>query len=246
MEKDMRDSENYSENIRDYLENSPFKLEDTPGEEEVALTRKFNDETIRVTFSVADLANMDQDSDALEERELLDDEEDGIESAQSGGANTKGAINQGRTQGGNIRVAPEDSIAPADRPELDDENVEDEQQEASFPAQVHVRVTRDGHKGALAIEAVAQDGDMVIQNVYFYPEAELADPKTADLDWKARNLYTGPPFSNLDEDLQILFERYMDDRGINTSLALFVPDYIDFKEQKEYVRWLGNVKSFVE
>jgi len=26
MEKDMRDSENYSENIRDYLENSPFKV----------------------------------------------------------------------------------------------------------------------------------------------------------------------------------------------------------------------------
>jgi len=183
---------------------------------------------------------MDQDTDSLEDRALMDEDEEGLETAQSGGANTKGAVNQGRTQGGNIRVAPEDSVAPADRPELDDESMEDEQQEASFPAQVHIRVTRDGHQGALAIEAVAQDGDMAIQNVYFYPDAELADAKTAELDWKARNLYTGPPFSNLDEDLQILLERYLDERGINTSLALFVPDYIDSKEQKEYVRWLGS------
>lgn len=182
---------------------------------------------------------MDQDADSMEDRAMFD-EEDGIESAQSGGANTKGAINQGRTQNGNIRVAPEDSVAPADRPELDDESMEEEQQEASFPAHVHVRVTRDGHKGALAIEAVAQDGDMVIENVFFYSQAELADAKTAELDWKRRNLYTGPPFGNLDEDLQILLERYLDERGINTSMALFVPDYIDYKEQKEYVRWLGR------
>jgi complement component 1 Q subcomponent-binding protein len=58
-------------------------------------------------------------------------------------------------------------------------------------------------------------------------------------------MYAGPPFGNLDEDLQVLFERYLDERGINTSLALFVPDYIDFKEQKEYLSWLENVKGFV-
>jgi len=29
-------------------------------------------------------------------------------------------------------------------------------------------------------------------------------------------------------------------------MALFIPDYIDYKEQKEYLRWLNNVKSFVE
>lgn len=55
--------------------------------------------------------------------EAYPDEEDDLESAQSGGGNTKGAINQGRTSGGNIKVAPEDSIAPADREELRDEEV---------------------------------------------------------------------------------------------------------------------------
>jgi hypothetical protein len=26
-------------------------------------------------------------------------------------------------------------------------------------------------------------------------------------------MYTGPPFGNLDEDLQVLLERYLDERG---------------------------------
>ena len=49
----------------------------------------------------------------------------------------------------------------------------------------------------------------------------------------------------LDVD-RMLLERYLDERGVNTALAIFVPDYIDMKEQKEYVRWLENVKGFVE
>lgn len=41
-------------------------------------------------------------------------------------------------------------------------------------------------------------------------------------------------------------EQYLDERGINTNLAVFIPDYIDVKEQKEYLAWLGRVKGFVE
>lgn len=156
---------------------------------------------------------------------------------QSGGANSKGAINQGRTQDGNIRVAPEDRVAPADREELEDDFEEDGQQ--GFPARASIRIERPG-KGALAIEATAQDGDFLIEDLYYFPSADLADPATAEKDWSRRTLYTGPPFNNLDEDLQILLEKYLEERGINTRLALFIPDYIDHKEQKEYIRWLNS------
>ncbi|OCL14072.1 mitochondrial glyco protein [Glonium stellatum] len=239
MEEDMSDEENYSTNIKDYLENCPFELEEKPGQEEIVLTRKFNDELIRVTFSTADLANMDQDADDLEDHAMYDEGDEIMQ--QSGGANTKGAVNQGRTAEGNVKVAPEDSVAPADRPELDDED----SREASFPARVNVKIERPG-KGALAIEAIAQDGDFVIENLYYFPSADLAEPKTAEQDWERRALYTGPPFGNLDEDLQILFEKHLAERGINTRMALFIPDYIDYKEQKEYLKWLKNIKSFVE
>ena len=60
------------------------------------------------------------------------------------------------------------------------------------------------------------------------------------------HLYTGPPFQQLDEEVQGMLEQYLDVRGINTALALFIPDYIDVKEQREYLGWLERVKDFVE
>ena len=187
---------------------------------------------------------IDQDQDEYDDDKALYDEEpeDIPESAQSGGANTKGAINQGQTKGGNIKVAPEDSISPADREELmDDESAsgEDPNAEPSFPARVNVVIEKPG-KGSLLVETTAQDGEIVIDNVYYYKDGALADAKTAEADWKKRSLYEGPPFANLDEDLQLLLERYLDERGINTALALWVPEYIDFKEQREYLDWLSS------
>ncbi|KAI9779969.1 MAG: hypothetical protein M1835_004603 [Candelina submexicana] len=249
MEKEMRDTEEAPVSVKDFLENSQFELQDTPGQEEVLLTRQFGDESIRITFTIADLEPLDSESDRTLDDQALRDEDVGDipEEGQSGGANTKGSVNQGRTKGGNIKVAPEDSIAPADRPEFetDESLAEDGEQESSFPARLNVTVHKAG-QGALQIEAVAQDGLIVIDNVYYFPDPELADAKSAEKDWQKRGMYTGPPFGNLDEDLQVLLEKYLDERGVNTALALFVPDYIDFKEQREYLRWLSNVKSFVE
>jgi complement component 1 Q subcomponent-binding protein len=175
----------------------------------------------------------------VEDNAMYDsDVDDIIGDTQSGGANTKGAINQGKTRDGNVRVAPEDSVSPADREELEDD-YEDEAGQQGFPARANIRIERPG-KGALSIEATAQDGDFLIENLWHFPSAELADPQTAEQHWQRQTLYTGPPFSNLDEDLQIMLEKYLEERGINTRMALFIPDYIDHKEQKEYIRWLNS------
>ncbi|RCH81031.1 hypothetical protein CU097_000071, partial [Rhizopus azygosporus] len=37
--------------------------------------------------------------------------------------------------------------------------------------------------------------------------------------------------------------RYLEERGINSALANFLPDYIEYKEQKEYIQWLDNMKN---
>lgn len=121
----------------------------------------------------------------------------------------------------------------------------EEEQDQSFPARLNIVIEKAG-KGAMAVESVVQDGMVVIDNVYYYADASHASAKTAQQVHERQDLYVGPPFGNLDEDLQVLLERYLDERGINTALAIFVPDYIDMKEQKEYVRWLENVKGFVE
>lgn len=184
------------------------------------------------------------DADQYGQDPALSDEEAADAAAtnvQSGGGNTKGSINQGRTGGGNFAVAPEDSIAASDREggSYEDPNSGEEEPEPSFPARINVLVEKAG-KGALQLEAVAQDGEIMIENVYYFQKPELADAKTAELDWSRRNLYTGPPFGNLDEDLQILLDRYMNERGIDTALALWVPEYIDWKEQREYLTWLSS------
>ena len=226
------------------------QLHDKPGQEDVVLTRKFGDETIRVSFSIADLNEMNPDEDPYADDKALYDETSAAdddmmpENTQTGGANAKGAINQGHTKDGNIKIAPEDRIAPADREELVDEEEpgssgSDPNAEPSFPARINVSIEKAG-KGTLQIETTSQDGEIVIDNVYYFANAALADAQTAELDWKRKNLYEGPPFGNLDEDLQVLLERYLDERGVNTALALWVPEYIDFKEQREYLGWLES------
>jgi len=177
----------------------------------------------------------------------MDDPADLPMEGQSGGANTKGSVQRGRTAGGNVRVLPEDRNAPADREELADEEDmgEEESQEPSFPAHLNITVERPG-KGALQFEAIAQDGLIVIEQVYYFKDSAKAHDVSAATDMKG-DPYTGPPFGNLDEDLQVLFEKYLEERGINTQLALFVPEYIDFKEQREYLGWLsGRLKSLAQ
>jgi len=162
--------------------------------------------SIRITFSIADLNNLDPEAD-YQDRAMGDEEDlDGEEKSEN---------EEGQNE-----------------------------EEPSYPARVNVVVEKAG-KGALAIETVAQDGMIVIENVYYYKDAAHAYAKTVDKVHERQDLYVGPPFNNLDEDLQILLERYLEQRGINTALAIFVPDYIDMKEQREYLGWLSNVKDFV-
>jgi complement component 1 Q subcomponent-binding protein len=127
----------------------------------------------------------------------------------------------------------------------DGEGAEGGEGDRSYPARLNIIIEKSG-KGALSVESVVQDGMHVIENVYYYADAAFAYAKTPETIHGRQDLYSGPPFANLDEDLQVLMERYLDERGINTALAIFVPDYIDMKEQKEYMRWLENVKGFVE
>lgn len=191
---------------------------------------------ITVTFTIADLSNMDQTQEPDEfQDEAYDDEQDVNDIIGQG----KGGVSKK-----DIRTAPEDRIAPADR-EFEDEEFDDGERETSFPVRASIKIERAG-KGALLIEALADDGEFTIDSVLHFSKPELAEPKSAEQEWTRRALYTGPQFGTLDEDLQLLLEKYLQERGINTRMALFIPDYIDYKEQKEYLRWLGNVKSFVE
>ncbi|CAG8508741.1 3687_t:CDS:2 [Acaulospora morrowiae] len=161
--------------IKNFLSQNSFKIEDKPGANEVALTRTFGNERIRLLFDINTSEQSDQSSFAGDE----EDEEDGA------------------------------------------------------------------GKGALGFESLVADGVFLINYVSYYHDAKLAGDWTAEADWKRRGYYPGPQFETLDNDVQVLFEKYLEERGINTAVALFIPNYVEYKEQKEYVSWLENVKKFI-
>ncbi|KAG1882545.1 mitochondrial glycoprotein [Suillus subluteus] len=101
-------------------------------------------------------------------------------------------------------------------------------------------------KGSINIDTMCQEGAFIIDNMSYYRDAQLGTELTAEADWKRRGLYIGPQFDTLDVSVQEEIEKWLQERGINENLAMFVPEYSEYKEQKEYVRWLENVKNFVD
>ncbi|KAK4124602.1 mitochondrial glycoprotein [Parathielavia appendiculata] len=221
-ENDVKQNEPLPASIKDFMDNSPWKIEDVAGKEDVILTRTFGDEKITVSFSIADLHNYEPDM--MEDDQAMEDELDDIETGRSPQDQRGGAADL-------ANEANEDLEAGAD--------------EAAVPVRLNVVIEKP-NKGALNVEALAQDGAIVVENLYYYADPKLAHSSDANAVHAAQDTYPGPPFGSLDEDLQILMERYLEERGVTQQLALFAPDYMDYKEQKEYVAWLQNVKGFID
>lgn len=57
--------------------------------------------------------------------------------------------------------------------------------------------------------------------------------------------YQGPRFSDLDESVQTGFENYLDSQGIDSQLAEFILTFSEFKEEKEYRKWLADVAGYL-
>lgn len=108
-----------------------------------------------------------------------------------------------------------------------------------FPARLNVTIEKPDN-GALLIQAVIQEKYLQIEEISHFPSAEIANAQTAEKDWARQTLYSGPPAENLDPELIDFWGRYLEERGLNIEFQNMVTDYIAFKEQKEYVRWLDS------
>ncbi|CAK8541729.1 unnamed protein product [Lathyrus sativus] len=81
-----------------------------------------------------------------------------------------------------------------------------------------------------------------------YPDEVLIDSlsiKKPD-DSEDELAYEGPEFTDLDENLQKAFLKYLEIRGITAGTTNFLQEYMFNKDSKEYLLWLKKVKSFVE
>lgn len=52
-------------------------------------------------------------------------------------------------------------------------------------------------------------------------------------------------FSDLDDELQTSLYDFLEMRGINDELAVFLHKCMQHKSKNEYIRWMGSVESFV-
>ncbi|ORY00199.1 mitochondrial glyco protein [Basidiobolus meristosporus CBS 931.73] len=177
--------------LKEFQDKNTFQIEETSGQAEVTLTRKFGNETIQAVFSITDINNAEED--------MMDEEEEGEE--------------------------------PAELP---------------FPVRCNISITKGDDNGCFTIDAIAEDGAFGIESVIFYKDAKLARDRTSEADWNRRGYYVGPNFNNLDEGVKENIQKYLEERGFDEYLANFIPDYIEYKEQKEYLNWLKDVKTFVE
>ncbi|VUC30583.1 unnamed protein product [Clonostachys rosea] len=225
IEEDMKANEQQPASVKDFLANTAFELIDTPGQEVVKLVRTFGEEKITVSFSIADITNYDP----YNEDPALEDEED---------FNDDVVQSTGKQASGSSRSAPEEDLEGEEEEDLED---------GTAPINLSIVIEKPGKtNAALNIDATAQDGAIVVDNLFYYEDAKVARvDKPEDAQARA-DVYPGPPFGSLDEDLQVLMERFLEERGITQTLAVFVPDYVDVKEQREYLRWLNNVKTFVD
>ncbi|KAH8903921.1 suaprga1 [Coniochaeta sp. PMI_546] len=143
-------------------------------------------------------------------------------------------------------LGEEDVDAARNNQDPNAEEDADDRADAAVPCRLTVIVEKPNQPGALNIEATAQDGSIIVDNLYYFTDKALAYGESGEAAHKAQGVYAGPPFGSLDEDLQILMERFLEERGVTQALAVFVPDYMDVKEQKEYLSWLEGLKKFID
>ncbi|XP_004291946.1 PREDICTED: uncharacterized protein At2g39795, mitochondrial [Fragaria vesca subsp. vesca] len=58
--------------------------------------------------------------------------------------------------------------------------------------------------------------------------------------------YLGPDFRDVNEEIQKKLRGYLEARGVNDELSLFLHQYMMNKDRIELIRWLGNLKLAVE
>ncbi|KAJ1762719.1 Mitochondrial acidic protein mam33 [Coemansia sp. RSA 1935] len=98
----------------------------------------------------------------------------------------------------------------------------------------------------LFLELESNEGEVGVNHMRFLSNKDVSDISGMDLEWVRQKAYCGPLFGQLSDDLKENIDAFLAERNIDTGLTLFMQDYIEHKEQSEYLNWLRKFKSFVE
>uniref|UniRef100_A0A0D6QZS3 Mitochondrial glycoprotein n=1 Tax=Araucaria cunninghamii TaxID=56994 RepID=A0A0D6QZS3_ARACU len=128
-------------------------------------------------------------------------------------------------------------VMPLEIGEQDEEDEDDEERGRSGETHVTMIVAISKGEGRRFLEFICSG---------YSDEIAIDSMSVREPDQSTDCLYEGPPFSDLDDELQRGFHKYLEVRGIKASLSNFLAEYMLNKDSNEYIRWLRNMKEFVE
>ena len=138
-------------------------------------------------------------------------------------------------------------VFDARQPLPDDQPEEEQEQEYDMPSENYcdfsVFISESGSKRGMMVEATTMDTEISFNNVVCCEDIE----KMRNMPRFERSLqeYNGPDFSTLDERIQSSITEYMEGFGVNEHLAAFVECMSLDKDQRLYMKWLEDVKGFI-
>ncbi|KAF4618542.1 hypothetical protein D9613_009725 [Agrocybe pediades] len=208
------------------------------GTSDVSLSQKLQEELKYEQEAIAETANTTPDF-------LKSFLEQGVWSIQDVRGNDEVTLTR-KFGDENIRIMFSIADIQSEEPFEEDTEGDEDTEAPIFPLRASLSITKSNGPGALNVDMVCQEGTLVIENISYYDDAKLGTELTAEADWSRRGLYIGPQFDTLDVGVQDEFEKFLQERGVNESVAAFIPEYAAYKEQQEYVKWLSKVKSFID
>lgn len=132
-----------------------------------------------------------------------------------------------------IRAEEENNDKDDDNDDDDDVDEDENPSESSMPL-----VVRLSKSSGLVLEfgCTAYPDEISIDTLSVKDPDNVEDPLA----------YEGPDFSDLDENLQKAFLKYLEIRGIKPSMTNHLYEYMLNKDSKEYLVWLKNLKEFIQ
>ncbi|KAK2634542.1 hypothetical protein Ddye_029334 [Dipteronia dyeriana] len=104
---------------------------------------------------------------------------------------------------------------------------------------LHVDVSKPGQKNSMQFLCGLYPDALGIHSVSLRPKLE------ADGSLQDPSKYNGPVFGDLDERMRDEFHSYIEERGINSDLFLFLQAWLYVKENRNLMRWFRSVGLFV-
>ena len=125
------------------------------------------------------------------------------------------------------------------------EQPEDDQQDqqAEDFAQFTVLINKTGAPKGILVEGVSENAGITVNQVHY--SENIQEYYSNLFAGKVMNSYLGPEFPTLDERVQSTFMNFLSSLGVNEELAAFMEAFALDKDQRLYLSWLGELKSFV-